>query len=201
MKKKYISDDPLPKRIFSVMIKKPSTGKLRHLHLLRGLAFSAAVLTVIFATFPAFSQRSDLRILVLGSARGELSDIEDRILREEVMRQLAKSGRNIVSVMELEKEIQENAFDARQVSASDLKSAAERLNADLIVSGSFSKSRQSFFYQLVLRNIKSGQIAQKEIQLEIKSTPGDYWQKLANGISKEILNVTDPRAKTEQNSR
>jgi hypothetical protein len=145
---------------------------------------------------PSLAQTAS-RILVLGSARGELSEIEDRIMREEVMRQLVKSGQKIVPVMEIEKEILENALDVRKVSDSEMKGLSEKLNADLIVSGSFARTPRSFSFQLAVRNMAIGIITRKEIPLDITSVPGDYWQKLADGIAKEIAGIKRSTGKNE----
>ena len=160
----------------------------------------AFFLIMMCTSVPVFSQTAS-RILMLGSARGELSEIEDRIIREEVMRQLVKSGRKIVPVMEIEKEIQENALDIRQISDSEMKSISVKLNADMIARGSFLRKPASFSFLLSVWNMKTGDIARKEIPLDIKGAPGDYWQKLANGIVLEILSATDPRVKKDQSDR
>jgi hypothetical protein len=122
-------------------------------------------------------------------------------MREEIMRRLVKSGKKIVPVMEIEKEIQENALDVRKVSNSEMRSLSEKFDADLIVSGFFERKPYSFSYQLAIRNMTTGKIMQKEIPLDIAGVPGDYWQKLADGIAKEISFATDPRAKMDQNNR
>ncbi|HEY1405797.1 MAG TPA: hypothetical protein VF857_04230 [Spirochaetota bacterium] len=47
------------------------------------------------------------RILVLGTSSTELSEIDERILREETMRLFLNAGFDIVPVMEVEREVQE----------------------------------------------------------------------------------------------
>lgn len=42
------------------------------------------------------------KFLVLGFQSKQINDLQDRLLREELMRELVKSGNDIVSVMELE---------------------------------------------------------------------------------------------------
>ena len=42
------------------------------------------------------------KFLVLGFLSKQINDLEDRLLREEIMREFVKSGNDIVSVMELE---------------------------------------------------------------------------------------------------
>jgi hypothetical protein len=52
-----------------------------------------------------------LKFLVLGFQSKQMNDLEDRMLREELMRDLVKSGNNIVTVMELESAVyDENAL-------------------------------------------------------------------------------------------
>ncbi len=84
-------------------------------------AFFAAAL-VVFVSVSVSAEKTAMRVLVLGTDSPVISDVQDRVLRESVMRELLAAGMKIVPVMELEREIQLDGLDVRDVPSSKVSS-------------------------------------------------------------------------------
>ena len=80
----------------------------------------AAVLTLFSLCLHAQGQGKG-KVLVLGFENSSLSDIQDRLLRETVMRDFDQNGYAIVPVMQLEYAMQESRTNIRKISREQLK--------------------------------------------------------------------------------
>jgi hypothetical protein len=122
------------------------------------------------------------KVLVLGSVRGTFTDIEDRIFREEIMRQISSRGVPTVGVMDLEHEIVDNNVKIRDLNTSQKKSLARNTGARWIVYGNFTGGKTPVFSFTILDAVNGREI-RKEIPLD-KNTPiQSHWQSIAETIA------------------
>jgi hypothetical protein len=140
------------------------------------LVFAVCALTVAAAPL-----KTD-RVLVLGTVRGTLTDIEDRIFREEIMRQLGSRGVEIVSVMDLEQEIVDNNVKIRDLKTGQKKSMAKNMGARWVISGSFTGGEKPLFVFTILDIVNETEI-RKEIPLDKKTPIQSHWQTLAEMVA------------------
>ena len=148
--------------------------------------FSIIVLFIlIIVSDPLFSQNKT-KILVLGTAAKSINDIEDRLLRESVMRELLKKGFDIVPVMELEGEVQQNGLDLRNVPSSVIKNLSLRFEADFCVSGSIEKQTHNDLYLLKVYDLRDAKVYCSDIQIKKEMV----FQDLCPLLSKKIADKT-----------
>ena len=102
---------------------------------MRSLRRAAASL-VVLALCAALGEARTLaapkgRFLVLGFSTKQMNDIQDRLLRESLMRRLAVRGFRIVPVMEVESLLQgEHRMRVRGLTRGEVKGLGRELNAD-----------------------------------------------------------------------
>jgi hypothetical protein len=131
----------------------------------------------LFAASPA-----EDKVLVLGSVRGTFTDIEDRIFREEIMRQISSRGVQTVSIMDLEHEIVDNNVKIRDLNASQKKSLAKSTGARWVIYGNFTGGKTPVFSFAILDAVNGHEI-RKEIPLD-KNTPiQSHWQSIAETVA------------------
>lgn len=146
---------------------------------LKGL-IAAAALFLASAAVPA--EESAAKVLVLGTASPVVSDVQDRVLRESVMRELLAAGMTIVPVMELEREIQLDGFDVRDVPSSKVASLAEKFGARFCVRGSFGGRTKSGVYALTIDDAAQG----KRYAADIPMLRGESFQSQCPSLAKRI---------------
>jgi hypothetical protein len=151
------------------------------------LLFTASVL------FAASAQTQDL-ILVLGTSSHELSDVEDRVLREEVMRQLVIKGNQVVSVMALEREIQERLFVPSLLGDREAFALADRLGAHWIIRGSMTSGSNLKTYLLFVYNNETHRRYETTITFTDDEFP-NYCQTLAQSIALKTKELIDDAGK------
>ena len=123
-----------------------------------------------------------LRFLVLGTDSPVISDVQDRVLRESVMRELLAAGMKIVPVMELEREIQLDGLDVRDVPSSKVSSLAERFGARFCVRGSFGGKTKAGVYALTVDDAANG----KRYAADIPMLRGESFQLQCPALAKKI---------------
>jgi hypothetical protein len=127
---------------------------------------------------PLYAQTSP-RVLVLGTDSKAMTDIQDRILRETVMRELLSGSVQIVSVMDLERAIQLEGIDIRKVSSS-VAALADQLGARFSIRGMISSSGSS--YMLTVEDNAAG----KRYETEIPLKAGESFQSCCPVLAKKI---------------
>ena len=123
-----------------------------------------------------------MRVLVLGTDSPVISDVQDRVLRESVMRELLAAGMKIVPVMELEREIQLDGLDVRDVPSSKVSSLAERFGARFCVRGSFGGKTKAGVYALTVDDAANG----KRYAADIPMLRGESFQLQCPALAKKI---------------
>ena len=145
-------------------------------------------ISLIFLSFflfyaAAFAQQNGVRILVLGTQGRNLSEIEDRILREQVMRECLALEIGVVSVMALEGAVQQDGADLRNLSLSQRQYFAARFGADWCISGSIEAGLRSDQYCLTVDDMKTGKSYSAEIPLKKNVPFSGYADELAKKIA------------------
>ena len=92
--------------------------------------FAAALMTAVMLLGPSLQSKPAEPILVLGFDTTLLNDIQDRLLREAVMKDFSQSGYRIVPVMEIESIFHEGRErQVRKLKRDDIKSLCEEMKA------------------------------------------------------------------------
>ncbi len=107
-------------------------------------------------------------ILVLGIESSEISEIQDRIIREEIMRRFYEKQYRITSVMELTGLIEENQINVQALKKEDIPSVTYRLNADAAI---FSKKTGSKELTIFIYHKSQNKFFQKSIIIDLN---GDF---------------------------
>ena len=144
-------------------------------------AFFAAAL-VVFVSVSVSAEKTAMRVLVLGTDSPVISDVQDRVLRESVMRELLAAGMKIVPVMELEREIQLDGLDVRDAPSSKVSSLAERFGARFCVRGSFGGKTKAGVYALTVDDAANG----KRYAADIPMLRGESFQLPCPALAKKI---------------
>ncbi|HPC40025.1 MAG TPA: hypothetical protein PLD91_03810 [Spirochaetota bacterium] len=92
--------------------------------------FAAALMAAAVLLGPSLRSKPDEPILVLGFDTKLLNDIQDRLLREAVMKELSLSGYRIVPVMEVESIFHDGRErQVRKLKREEMKSLCEEMKA------------------------------------------------------------------------
>jgi hypothetical protein len=105
------------------------------------------------------------RVLVLGFRSSMLSDLEDRILRETIMRELVERGHEIISVMDLEGFFSEYPKHIRKISEADLGTLCNKLGASYAVSGSIARNGRRSVVSVIIYGRERNLIHRRRISL------------------------------------
>ena len=155
--------------------------------LVSGINMRKIILSVLAAgciLFPAYSlPQPEGKVLVLGTESKEITDVQDRILRESVMRGILSSGMSIVSVMDIERTIQLDGIDIRKVPSSTVPALTERLGGRFSVRGSYGGRENGYRYTLVVEDI----IAGKRYSTDITVMKEEPFQVYCPGLVKRIV--------------
>ncbi len=127
------------------------------------------------------------KILVLGFRSSAINDVQDRLLRESVMRELLKRKYAIVPVMELENVITEDGINLRKISPERARKLAQRFEADYALMGSISLRARR--YHTTLRIL--GPLLKKNLPCEIISEQGLSFPEYMDALSREIADRID----------
>jgi hypothetical protein len=129
------------------------------------------------------SAAPDATVLVLGTDSPLLSDVQDRLLRESLMRGILAAGMKIVPVMDLERSIQLEGFNVRTVSPSRIPFLAETFGAGFCVRGSLGGKGRADIYTLIIDDIASG----KRYAADLPILKGESFQVYCPGLVKRIV--------------
>ena len=129
------------------------------------------------------AEEARMKVLVLGTESPVLSDVQDRVLRESVMRELLAAGIAIVPVMELEREIQLDAVNVRSVPLSTVPALAERFGARLILRGAYGGKNRAGVYTLIIEDAVEG----KRYATDLDLLRGEPFQVYCPGLVKRIV--------------
>ena len=130
-------------------------------------------------------------VLVLGTDSPLLSDVQDRILRESVMRGILAAGMKIVPVMDLEREIQLEGVNVRTVSPSRVPSLAGRFGAGFCVRGSLGGKGRTDIYTLVIDDLRAGKRYASDLPLSKGESFHVYCPGLVTRIIGKLREITD----------
>lgn len=143
-----------------------------------------SVLAAVGILFPAASfSQTTVKVLVLGTESKEFSDVQDRILRESVMRGILSAGMSIVPVMEIERVIQLEGTDIRKVPSSTIPALTEKLGARFCVRGFFGGRESGYLYNLVVDDVTAG----KKYSTDLPVMKGEPFQVYCPGLVKRIV--------------
>lgn len=142
--------------------------------------FAAILVFLVSASVSA--EEVGATVLVLGTKSPVISDVQDRVLRESVMRELLAAGMKIVPVMELERGIQLDGLDVRDFPSSKIASLTEKFAARFCVRGSFGGTTKSGVYALVIDDAAEG----KRYAADIPLLRGESFQSQCSALAKKI---------------
>lgn len=119
---------------------------------------------LVFSPSDIISGEED-RVLVLGFRSSMLSDLEDRILRETIMRELVERGHEIISVMEMEGFFSEYPKHIRKIGEADLDMLCKKLGARYAVSGSIARNGRRSVVSVIIYGRERNLIHRRRISL------------------------------------
>lgn len=129
-------------------------------------ALAALSLSPFFmADFTPANGAEQETVLVLGTKSSAMSDLDDRLTREETMRQLISSGISVVPVMVIEREIREESLPVRSLSDRGIFELGEKLQAQWAVNGSLSIQNHSAIYSLKVYSITDKKLYNQSFSL------------------------------------
>lgn len=129
------------------------------------------------------------RILVLGFSSKTISELQDRLLRESVMRELSKQEFTIVPVMEIERYFRENNASIRRVKPSQFPQLCNELDAAFSVNGTISSRSSVSVVKFVIYDAKNNKTFRYTIQLNSKIELDKYFKKVTNEIVTKIREI------------
>jgi hypothetical protein len=121
---------------------------------------------------------------VLGFKSDYISDLQDRLLREAILRRLVEKGYRIVSLMEMERYFKSGRKNIRNINISELKVLCEELGADYAVTGSMAKIRRSYVFLVNIYESRMESVNRSRIYISGKESFMDY----CISLSEEIVN-------------
>ena len=146
------------------------------------------LIAVVFFVFVSVQTPAETQptVLVLGTESPVLSEVQDRILRESIMRELLSAGMKIVPVMELEREIQLDRVNVRSVPPSTIPALAERFGARLALRGAYGGKNRAGVYTLIIEDEAAG----KRYATDLDIARGESFQVYCPGLVKRIVAKT-----------
>lgn len=159
------------------------------------------ILLVFCATLRAETNTVD-RILILGFISSSLTDVEDRYLRESIMKKLNKNGKAIVPIMEIESYFTEEKRDIRKTRTRDLWDLSKKFGASHIVSGRiipaetlFKTSRfvsgKKFLAEISIYVSKKNLSVKRKIFFEAEGNYHSTLEKMSEIIKSDFLNFLE----------
>jgi hypothetical protein len=128
-------------------------------------------------------------ILVLGFKSNYMSDLQDRLLREAVLRRLVEKGYRIVPVMKIERYFKSGRKNIRSIGISELKVLCEKLGADYAVVGSMARRRRSYVFFINIYEGMMESINRSRINISSKESFMQYCIPLSEEIVNRIEGV------------
>jgi len=108
--------------------------------MLRSLSLVPVVFFIILCSSVNASENMDLKIFVFGFDSECISDVQDRLLREMLMKRLRRMGFGVVPVMEIESVFRNRKpGKIRRLTEPDIREICKTCTADFAISGSIRK--------------------------------------------------------------
>ncbi len=128
-------------------------------------------------------------ILVLGFKSNHMSDLQDRLLREAVLRRLVEKGYRIVPVMKIERYFKSGRKNIRSIGISELKVLCEKLGADYAVAGSMARKSRSYVFFINIYTSGMESVNRSRINISSKESFMQYCIPLSEEIVNRIEGV------------
>lgn len=145
---------------------------------------------IIFLLLPVCACGKDAtsqgRILVLGFQSRTISELQDRLLRESIMRELRKQDYPIVPVMEIERFFREHNGGIRRIKSSQMQDLCGELNAGYSVSGTITSYRGKSIVKYLIYDRMKDTMHRYTIQLNSKIELDQYFKTVTDDIIKKI---------------
>lgn len=154
----------------------------------------AAVLTLFSLSLHAQGKGKG-KVLVLGFETSSLSDIQDRLLRETVMRDFDQNGYAIVPVMQLEYAMQESRTNIRKISREQLKNLCLEFGADCAITGIVSPGKPKGFPDIILYRKETDKFIKFGVAVETEDNFYEYCFQLSTEIVKKVDAFLEEKAK------
>ncbi len=133
------------------------------------------------------------KIAVLGTKSSEINDLEDRFLREKLMRLFIGGGITSVPVTKIDSLIFENGYNLQNLNEKQIADISSITNAQYILTGEFSRVGNKSFYTIILYHSSEAVFSKKMITADnYKSFNYDY-DKLAVQIQNEVLSIINEK--------
>jgi hypothetical protein len=128
-------------------------------------------------------------ILVLGFKSVHLDDLQDRLLREAILRGLIERGYRIVPVMEIERYFKSRLKSIRRIDISKLRELCDEFEAACAVTGSMVRKKRSYVFSIVIYERAMENISRSAISISEKEMFMNYCAPLSGEIVDKIEEV------------
>lgn len=128
-------------------------------------------------------------ILVLGLKSVHLDDLQDRLLRESILRSLIERGYRIVPVMEMERYFKSRWNSIRNIDISKLKELCDAFEAAYAVTGSMARKRRSYVFSIIIYERAIENVTVSTVSISDKEKFMDYCIHLSGEIIEKIEGV------------
>jgi hypothetical protein len=128
-------------------------------------------------------------ILVLGFKSVHLDDLQDRLLREAILRGLIDRGYRIVPVMEMERYFKSRSNSIRDIDISKLKELCDEFEAAYAVTGSMARKKRSYVFSIIIYERAMENVNGSTISISDKEMFMNYCIPLSGEIVDKIEGV------------
>lgn len=128
-------------------------------------------------------------ILVLGLKSVHLDDLQDRLLRESILRGLVERGYRIVPVMEMERYFKSRGNSIRNIDISKIEELCDAFEAAYAVTGSMVRKRRSYVFSVIIYEKAAENVTVSTISISDRERFMDYCIPLSGEIIERIEGV------------
>lgn len=147
---------------------------------------------IVILLIVSFSQnlyaKSKPKILMLGTSSSIINDVQDRILREQVLQKFLKEKYPIVPVTKIDSLVYQENVNVRNLSKQQIIEFALKYNVDFLLFGKLLKNNNKLKYILSIYNKNKNEFVSKIIMIDENTNFINYCNKLSENIFRSTIN-------------
>jgi hypothetical protein len=155
----------------------------------RGVFLKSVILTVVTLISAHIWSASKNDIIVFGFDSALLNDVQERIFREELMKDLIEIGITPVPVMDIEFLVQEQQLKIRTVPVKQVKEITLDHDAVFAVKGSIESSDGGYTVTLVIYDTKKDRIFEKKITAKSSQSFASVYKDTAKLCAETLIKI------------
>ena len=159
--------------------------------IVRFLSILIVFIVLVFTSILCSKSDSKVIVTVLGFRSKYINNVQDRILRETILRRFKKRGFSIVPVMELERFFFNYNTKIRDIKISGIKRISREFKTDYIVNGTIDKKGKLYLVTVIVYNKKGEAMNRFTINIDGKKVFNEYGTLLAEGIVEKVEGIVN----------